>query len=102
MSTRCEIQAPGWTKASATATCGGSSRASRRTRTLVSTARMPCPHVLPDALLELLQASRPRLLGEQRPVEVLEGVPTDTPDGDAIIFGVPLQHGAGHELEALA
>jgi hypothetical protein len=63
---------------------------------------MAGPHVLPDALLEILQPPRTGLLREQRQVEVLESVPTNAPDGDAIILGVPFQHGSRYELEALA
>src|SRR5215475_12144940 len=102
MSTRCEIHAPGFTKSSAAASCFGSSRTSKRTRTLVSTARMAGPHMLPDAFLEILEASRLGLLREQRPVEILEGVASNASDRDAIILGVPLQDRSWDEREALA
>src|SRR3954471_22293710 len=72
MSTRWEIHAPVCTNASAAASCFGSSRASKRTRTLVSTARMAGPQVLLDAVLEIGQASRLGLLREQHPVKILE------------------------------
>jgi hypothetical protein len=63
---------------------------------------MAGPHVLSDAFLEILEASRLGFLREQRSMEVLEGVATNAPDGDAIIVVVPLQDGSRYELEALA
>src|SRR5262249_36503203 len=102
MSTRWEIHAPVCTKASAAASCFASSRASRRTRTLVSTARMASPHVLPDAFLEILEASGLGLRREHGPVKILEGMPTDAPDGDSIPFGIPFQDGSRYKLEPLA
>src|SRR5712671_5492954 len=102
MRTRCEIHAPACTKASAAASSLGSSRASKRTRTLVSTARMAGLHVLPDAFLQILKAPCLGLLREQRSMEILEAVPANTPDGDTIILGVPLQDRSGYKLKALA
>jgi hypothetical protein len=63
---------------------------------------MAGPHVLSDALLEILEASRLWFLREQRQVEILEGVATNAPYDDAIILGIPFQDGSRYEFEALA
>jgi len=63
---------------------------------------MPRPHVLSDAFLEILEAPRLGRLGKQNLVEILGCMPTNSPDHDAITFGVPLQDGSWDELETLA
>jgi hypothetical protein len=58
--------------------------------------------VLPDALLEILEAPRLGRSGKQNLVELLGCMPTNPPDHDSIIFGIPLQDGSRDELETLA
>src|SRR5436309_15565717 len=83
---------PGATKDSAAAACLASSRVMRRTRTFVSTARMPLPRVAPDTRLELLE----RLplwgaRGEDRPMDILGGVTPRPADHNCAAVGSRLE-----------
>src|SRR3990172_6786756 len=97
--TRSDTQAPRATNDSAAVTCFGSSRAIRRTRTLVSTARMPLSHVPPNPLFQLGDASRFRNLGEQLPMNLLRTVSTRLPDHDPFAVLVPFPNGTGAESQ---
>jgi len=78
-------QAPFSTKVSAEEVWRESSRAIRRTRTLVSTARIPLSGVLPDALFQLLYSSRVwRTHPKQCLMDVL-GTETAQPTDDNLI-----------------
>src|SRR6185295_16251589 len=81
--------------ASAAATCFGSSWVARRTRMLVSTARMAPLHVSPNAFLQLGQGAPPRRLLEQGAVQVRGRVSAGPPDDDRRALLVPLQDGPG-------
>src|ERR1035437_8843217 len=97
--TRCDTHAPLATNDSAAVTCFGSSRVIRRTRTLVSTARMPLPHVLPNPLFQLSDASRFRSLGKQLPMNLLRAESTRPPDHDSFAVLVPFQNGTGANFQ---
>src|SRR5687768_9082386 len=80
-----------------------SSCATRRTRTLVSTARMASPGVPSQALLQIGQrAARRPAIGKGGPMQVVRrGLPTAA-DDDLAIGLVPLQHRAGAYAQAPA
>jgi hypothetical protein len=59
-------------------------------------------HSILDTFLEVLEASRLGLLHEQRPVEILEGMPTNASDRDTIVLRIPFHYGSRYKLEALA
>jgi hypothetical protein len=58
--------------------------------------------VTPDPFLEVVEAVSPGFLREQSPVDLLGGMPADSPDDDPVVFGVPLQNGPGYQTETLA
>src|SRR5947207_15967092 len=75
----------------------------RRTRTFVSTARMPLPRVAPDTRLELLE----RLplwgaRGEDRPMDILGGVALRPADDNGAAVVAPLEDGARATAKAPA
>ena len=73
--TRWLTHPPDSTKTSAADACFGSSPVMRRTRTLVSTARMPLSHVSADAFFELGErAPLRRAVREKDPADIVEGV----------------------------
>src|SRR5690349_3297745 len=91
----CETQAPWATKVSADAVCFGSSLATRRTRTFVSTASMTICDGGANALPELGQRlTRGRARREQRAVEIFGRVLSGAPNGDVIAASFPFQRGA--------
>src|SRR5262249_49570912 len=89
--TRCDTHAPRTTNDSAADTCFGSSRATRRTRTFVSTARMASLRVGLEALPELGQAPTPRRLGEEGLVQIGRCEPTDAPNDYLLALLMPLE-----------
>src|SRR5579862_1252896 len=101
MSTRCDTHAPPSTNRSAAAACLASSLVIRRTRTLVSTARMTRPYVAPDAVLQFPQRPRFRRTREERLVQVPRRVPSDSPDDHLPAVLVPLDDGARSNAELL-
>src|SRR2546425_9052041 len=88
---RCGTHAPGATKASAFTTCFASSRATRRTRTFVSTARTTPPDVPSHALFQLRQRSGLGRLRKQRPVHILRRVPANPTNHDLLAGLIPLE-----------
>src|SRR5687768_11464777 len=100
MRTSKDTQAPLATNFSAATTCLGSSRATSRTRRLVSTARMALPDMAPNALLHLLRALAPdHAFGEQRVVNILGVVPPSAPHDDLSVHLVPLEDGPRVDAE---
>src|SRR4029453_1920827 len=91
--TTCDTHAPRATNDSAADTRVGSSRATRRTRTFVSTARMAPLRVGPKTLPELGQASTARRLGEKRRVQIGRCEPPDAPKQYPLAFLMPLEGG---------
>src|SRR5437879_608435 len=91
-STNCETQAPLAVSCSAAASWLASSRATRRTSTLVSTARMFSFQVLANALAHLDEGLGSWRRGKDRPVDVLGGVPASLADDRLVAFQGPLQH----------
>src|SRR5262245_815447 len=99
-STRWGTQAPPATNASAAFTCFASSRVTRRTSTLVSTARMALSHVPPDAFPQLVES--PGLwwpLRKHRPMHVLRRETPGSADNDLFAVLVPLEYGAWPDTE---
>src|SRR5205809_4110548 len=75
----------------------------RRTRTFVSTARMPLPRVAPDTRLELVE----RLplwgaRGEDRPMDILGGVAPRSADDNGAAVVASLEDGARANAKAPA
>src|SRR3989442_12819632 len=82
-------------KASAEAAWRASSRVIRRTRTLVSMARIPLPSAPPDSLFHRFKRSRlGRLLREKRPVNILRRELGRAPHENSIALFIPFQNGA--------
>src|SRR6185295_1589822 len=100
--TRCDTQTPAATKASAAAVCSASSRVARRTRTLVSTARMTGFHVAARPLFEVLQRLRLRRLGEQGTVHIFGRIAARPPDHDASALLLPFQDRSRADAEPTA
>src|SRR4030095_52043 len=76
MRTSVDTHAPLLTNNSAAATCFRPSRVIRRTRTLVSTARMFFLHIAPDAFVELFYLLRSRYpLRKDCPINVFRRIP---------------------------
>jgi hypothetical protein len=100
--TMCETHAPLATNASARAVCRGSSRATRRTTTLVSTARMSLRHSAPEAHLQVSKRLPRRTLREECCVDLLGGVSARTANDDAFTIFFPLQNGSGRKAELAA
>src|SRR5450756_145709 len=87
-----DTHAPCCIKASATATCLGSSLVSNRTRTFLSTARMASPDVPQDALLQFAQPSWCGVrVPEELPVNLYGTVPPRSPDHHRVPLFVPFQ-----------
>src|SRR5262245_2622448 len=98
-STRCDTQAPGSTNLSAAATCLGSSRATSRTSTLVSTARTAPLDVPPNALLQIAQCSGLWGRGKHRPMHVLRRITPCSANDDLFTVVVPLNDGSRTDPE---
>src|SRR5574341_1402264 len=88
--TTCDTHAPRATNDSAADTCFGSSRATRRTRMFVSTARMAPLRVGLKALPELGQAPTPRRLGEECLVQIGGCELADAPNHYLLALLMPL------------
>src|SRR5919109_4025123 len=100
MRTSVGTHAPLLTNDSAAVTCLRSSRVTRRTRTLVSTARMFFLHIAPHALIELFN-----LLGggcplrKDRAMNVLRRIPAGFAYDHGVAFFIPFQHRARADTE---
>ena len=92
-STSCETHAPLATNASAAATCAASSRISRRTSTLVSTARMLPSHVGSNARLDVVGFAPFRPGGtEHCCVYIRRRALPIAPDDERAVAPLPDQH----------
>src|SRR5271155_963699 len=101
-STRCDTQAPLPMNSSAARTWFASSRTTRRTKTLVSTARMPLADVLSNPLFHIRRSLFCRSLREERLVYVIRRVPPCSANYDLVILLLPFEDGAGSHAEFLA
>ena len=88
-----ETQAPRATKWSAAAACLASSRVMRRSRTLVSIARISRSHSLADALLQFREGTLlRRSVGEERLVNIQRGELAPASHDDRVSFNFPLNN----------
>ena len=86
-------------KASAAATCRGSSRVTRRTRTFVSTARMASLRVSAQASLQFSKRPMVRGLREQGLVQVGGGESSQAPNDDPLAVLLPFKRRARTNTE---
>jgi len=92
-STRCDTQAPPTMNFSAAPTCAASSRATKRTKTFVSTARMPFSAVLSDTCLYIRGTCLSRRLRKECLMDILRAIPSRPTYDDMIVLLVPLKYG---------
>src|ERR1035437_2494905 len=98
-----ETHAPFSTKLSAAAVWRESSRAIRRTRTLVSTARITLSDVPPDAFFQISDTVRFRLpLPEQCLMDIQGTEAGRTTDNDPVVIFLPFQYRTGSDPELSA
>src|SRR3990172_1681939 len=100
MRTSVDTHAPLLTNDSAAATCFRSSRVTRRTKTLVSTACLVFLHITPHAFIELFYLLRSRcLLPKDCPMNVFRRIPAGFAYDDGVAFLLPFQHRARADTE---